>query len=64
MELVKEFTVSKGGRKGFTVYVYECGSKGYKELKGSPFSSYGAGHVAIGQRPGSRTIGRYIEESI
>jgi hypothetical protein len=61
LELVKEFTVSKGGHKGFTVYVYECGSKGYKELKGSPFSSYGAGHVAIGQRPGSRTIGRYID---
>ena len=36
LELVKEFTVSKGGRKGFTVYIYECESQSleYKELKG------------------------------
>jgi hypothetical protein len=61
LELVKEFTVAKGGRKGFTVYVYECGSKGYKELKGSPFSTYGDAHEVIGLRRGSRVIGRYID---
>lgn len=58
-ELVREFTISKGGRKGFIVYVHS--SEGYKELKGSPFSSYGAAHIAIDLKPGSRVIGRYID---
>jgi len=60
-ELVREFTISKGGRKGFTVYVYLSSSEGYKELKGSPFSTYGAAHVVIGLKSGSRVIGRYID---
>lgn len=60
-DLVREFTISKGGRKGFTVYVYVSGSEGYKELKGSPFSTYGAAHVEIGLKPGSRVVGRYID---
>lgn len=60
-ELVREFTISKGGRKGFIVYIYVRESEGYKELKGSPFSTYGAGHVAIDLKPGSRVIGRYID---
>lgn len=60
-ELVREFTIAKGGRKGFTVYIYECESMKYKELKGSPFSTYGDGHEAIGSKRGSRVIGRYID---
>ena len=61
LELVKEFTIAKGGRKGFTVYVYECGLKGYKKLKGSPFSTYGDAHEVIGLKRSSRVIGRYID---
>ena len=60
-DLVRQFTISKGGRKGFTVYVYDCESGKNKELTGSPFSTYGAGHVTIGLLPGSRVIGRYID---
>lgn len=65
-DLVKNFTISKGGRKGFIVYIYEvesnCEAAGVKrELKGSPFSTYGAGHVAIGLKPASRVAGRYID---
>ncbi len=59
-ELVREFTINKGGRKGFIVYIYDRESGG-KELEGSPFSTYGAGHVALGLRAGSRVIGRYID---
>lgn len=59
MELVREFIINKGGRKGFTVYIYD--KEGGKELAGSPFSTYGAGHVAIGLRAGSRVAGRYID---
>lgn len=68
IDLVRGFTISKGGRNGFTVYVYDiesCKVGGEKELrqplKGSPFSTYAAGHVAIGLKPGSRAIGRYID---
>lgn len=64
-ELVRKFTIAKGGRKGFSVYIYEYPEfnpmSEYKELKGSPFSTYGAGHQAIGSRRGSRIIGRYID---
>ena len=60
-DLVREFTISKGGRKGFIVYIYVRESEQHKELNGSPFSTYGAGHVAIGLKPGSRVIGRYID---
>lgn len=59
LELVREFIINKGGRKGFTVYIYN--KQEGKELAGSPFSSYGAGHVAIGLRAGSRVAGRYID---
>lgn len=59
-ELVREFTISKGGRKGFIVHIYDL-SKEVKELPGSPFSTYGAGHKVIGLRAGSRVIGRYID---
>ena len=67
---VKEFTIAKGGRKGFMVYIYECffpsgsyapNDKNKKILKGSPFSTYGEGHVVLGLRRSSRTIGRYID---
>lgn len=60
-ELVRKFTISKGGRKGFTVYIYERESGKDKKLTGSPFSTYGAGHVALGLKPGSRVVGRYID---
>lgn len=61
--LVRSFTISKGGRNGFIVYIYETESNKVgveKEVKGSPFSTYAAGHVAIGLNKGSRAIGRYI----
>lgn len=65
-DLARSITISKGGRKGFIVYIYVVESEGKaagvkKELKGSPFSSYGAGHVAIGLKPASRVAGRYID---
>lgn len=59
-ELARKLTISKGGRHGFTVHIYDLESGG-KELVGSPFSSYGAGHLAIGLRAGSRAIGRNID---
>ena len=48
------------------VYIYECfayapNDKNKKILKGSPFSTYGEGHVVLGLRRSSRTIGRYID---
>lgn len=61
LELAKKFTITKGGRKGFTVYIYEVISHKYKELKNSPFSTYGEGHEVLGLRRGSRVIGRYID---
>lgn len=33
----------------------------YKELKGSPFSTYGAGHEALGLKRSSTVIGKYID---
>lgn len=59
LELAKKYTRNMGGRKGFTVYIYdrEVG----KQITGSPFSTYGAGHVALGLRTNSRVIGRYID---
>jgi len=32
-----------------------------KEVKGSPFSTYGDGHEMLGLRRGSRVIWRYID---
>jgi hypothetical protein len=61
---VRKLTIEKGGRKGFTVYIYESLSNHptqLKEVKGSPFTTYGDGHEALGLRRGSRTIGRYID---
>src|ERR1700733_14851539 len=46
---------------GLTVYIYELKSKGYKDLKGSPFSSYSDGNEAIGLNRNNRVIGRYID---
>ena len=43
------------------VHIYDRESERGKELTGSPFSTYGAGHVALGLKAGSRTIGRYID---
>jgi hypothetical protein len=60
-ELARKFTISKAGRNGFTVHIYDRESERGKELTGSPFSTYGAGHVALGLRAGSRVIGRYID---
>lgn len=62
LELVKDYTIAKGGRKGFTVYIYECNSTSdLKEMKGSPYSTYGDGHEILGLRRSSRVIGRYID---
>lgn len=36
-------------------------TQGGKQIIGSPFPTYGAGHVALGLKAGSRTIGRYID---
>lgn len=58
---VREFTIAKGGRNGFTVYIYESENDKLKEVKGSPFSTYADGHEVLGLRRGSRTIGRYID---
>nr|YP_009568364.1 LAGLIDADG endonuclease [Orbilia oligospora]QBL02037.1 LAGLIDADG endonuclease [Orbilia oligospora] len=60
-EQIREFTIAKGGRKGFTVYIYECEFNKMKEIKGSPFSKYGDGHESLGLKRGSRVIGRYID---
>nr|UPX01507.1 LAGLIDADG endonuclease [Fusarium boothii] len=64
-ELVREFTIAKGGRKGFLVHIYECSSTLddmlIKEVKDSPFSTYGDGHEVLGLKRGSRVIGRYID---
>lgn len=56
-ELSKQITRDKGGRYGFTVYVYKNGTK----LEGSPFNSYSAAHQAIGLKGTSRAIGRNID---
>ena len=60
-DLVREFTISKGGRSGFTVYIYEYKSNKLHLVNGSPFSTYGDGHEKIGLKRGSRVIGRYID---
>lgn len=61
-DLVREFSIAKGGRKGFTVHIYECNSRSeLKEVKGSPFSTYGDGHEVLDLKRGSRVIGRYID---
>lgn len=60
-EQVRDLTIAKGGRKGFTVYIYEYKSDGINEIKGSPFSTYGDGHEKLGLIRGSRVIGRYID---
>jgi len=36
LELAKQFTVSKGGRNGFTVHIYDL-ELGGKQLPGSPY---------------------------
>ena len=60
LSLVRAFTLVKGGGKGFKVHIYECDSD-LKEVKGSPFSTYGDGHEVLGLKRGSRVIGRYID---
>ncbi len=56
-ELAKTYAINRGGRKGFTVYIYDQG----KQIANSPFSTYRAGHVAIGLLAGSMVISRYID---
>lgn len=56
--LAKEFSLQKGSRKGYKVYVYKNG----KEIPGSPFYSYREGGKAIGQSKISvSTIKNYID---
>lgn len=54
--LSRKYTIKKGGRLGFPVYVYKEGVK----FEGSPFPTYGAAHQAIGLLANSRVVGRYI----
>lgn len=56
-KLARKYSLLKGGRKGFSVFVYLKGV----QIKGSPFLTYGAAHLAIGLKPGSRIIFRYID---
>lgn len=56
-KLSRQLTIEKGGRRGFTVYVYKEGI----QIEGSPFSTYGAANRAIGLRSNSRTISRNID---
>lgn len=56
-ELTRAITVAKGSRAGYTVHVYE----GDVELVGSPFSTYGAAHKALGLEAKSRTASRFID---
>lgn len=56
-KLSRQITLEKGGRRGFTVYVYKDGV----QIEGSPFSTYGAANRAIGLRSNSRTISRNID---
>lgn len=42
--LAKEYSLQKGSRKGYKVYIYKDG----KEIPGSPFYSYRKGGKAIG----------------
>jgi hypothetical protein len=56
-QLTRAVTVSKGSRGGFTVHVYENDV----ELPGSPFSTYGAAHKALGLEAKSRTASRFID---
>lgn len=56
-KLSRQITLEKGGRRGFTVYVYKDGV----QIEGSPFSTYGAADRAIGLRSNSRTISRNID---
>jgi hypothetical protein len=60
LELAKKFARERGSRKGFTVYIFDA-DLGGKQIIGSPFSTYGAGHEALGLKAGSRIIGRYID---
>lgn len=60
LELAKKFARERGSRKGFTVYIFDA-DLGGKQIIGSPSSTYGAGHEALGLKAGSRIIGRYID---
>ena len=61
-ELVRKFTIAKGGRKGFVVYIYESSeSNKLKELKGSPFSSYTQAALALGNINISSVISKKID---
>lgn len=42
--LAKEYSLAKGSRKGFKVYIYKNGI----EIKGSPFNSFRSGSKALG----------------
>ena len=55
--LSRKYTIKKGGRLGFSVYVYKEGL----QIEGSPFSSYGEAHRAIGLKSNSKVIGRNID---
>jgi len=47
----------RGSRQGYLVHIYE----NKIEILNSPFSSYSAGHKAIGLKANSRIIASYID---
>jgi hypothetical protein len=55
--LSREYTILKGGRKGFPVHVYKEGV----EIELSPFRTYGEAQIAIGLPAKNRTVSRYID---
>ena len=54
--LAKEYSLTKGSRKGFKVYIY----KNEIEIKGSPFDSFRSGAKAIGLNSAS-SIRNYLD---
>ena len=55
--LAKEYSLSKGSRKGFKVYVYKNGL----EIKGSPFDSFRSGVKALSSISAS-SIRNYLDK--
>ena len=56
--LAKEYSLTKGSRKGFKVYIYKNGV----EIKGSPFDSFRLGAKALSLNSAS-SIRKYLNTS-
>ena len=55
--LSRDYTITKGGRQGFIVHV--CVRMIPDSISGSPFSSYGKAHLALGLKANNRIVARY-----